>query len=295
MSYIIACNTGSDTLSRIDIKSMEIVNLNLRKGIKPFGPHGISVYNNHILCANSYNNSISIIDAKSFEEKCCIYAGSHPNDVICHNGKMYVLCGEANSVNVYDIENYEIEYDIPVGIFPHNISIDYKTNIGFICNWGEDSISVLDFGKNEIINTLKIGEIPIKSIVANNKKYLFVLISNIGFESNGKVIMIDLENYEFVNEIETGHGSADMYEYEGKLYVSNLCDSSISMINLQNFKEESKISLKASMPRGLVVHKNSIYCNDYMNGILNIIDLENNKIKALSIGKEPNALMLFEN
>ena len=43
------------------------------------------------------------------------------------------------------------------------------------------------------------------------------------------------------------------------------------------------------------MHKNSIYCNDYMNGILNIIDLENNKIKALSIGKEPNALMLFEN
>ena len=48
------------------------------------------------------------------------------------------------------------------------------------------------------------------------------------------------------------------------------------------------------MPRGIVKVKENIFVGDYLNGILNIIGIENKKIKAIPIGSEPNAMTLVE-
>ena len=66
MSYIIVCNTGSDSLIKFDCETMNTKEIKLTIGEKPFGPHESCVYNNRLLVSNSYNNTISIINLKEF-------------------------------------------------------------------------------------------------------------------------------------------------------------------------------------------------------------------------------------
>ena len=49
------------------------------------------------------------------------------------------------------------------------------------------------------------------------------------------------------------------------------------------------------MPRGIVKYNDILYVGDYLNGTLNIVDLKRDKKKVITIGKEPNAMTIFEN
>ena len=121
LSYIILCNTGSDSLSRIDTYNLKVENLYLSNGDKPFGPHGLALYDDNIIVANNYNNSISIINLADFKECKNLYIGAHPNDLSIKDSTLYVTCGEADSVIAYDLVNERVNFEIPTGRFPHDI------------------------------------------------------------------------------------------------------------------------------------------------------------------------------
>jgi hypothetical protein len=53
MSYIILCNTGSDSLSKINTENLNNQSIFLSNGESPFGPHGLSLYKEKILVANN--------------------------------------------------------------------------------------------------------------------------------------------------------------------------------------------------------------------------------------------------
>ena len=111
LSYIILCNTGSDSLSRIDTYNLKVENLYLSNGDNPFGPHGLALYDDNIIVANNYNNSISIINLADFKEFKNLYIGAHPNDLSIKENTLYVTCGEADSVIVYDLVNERVNFE----------------------------------------------------------------------------------------------------------------------------------------------------------------------------------------
>ena len=47
------------------------------------------------------------------------------------------------------------------------------------------------------------------------------------------------------------------------------------------------------MPRGVIKLDNIIYVIDYLKGRLICVDLQNNKTKVITVGKEPNAMTLY--
>ena len=75
MSYIIVCNTGSDSLNKINTENLKNQSIILSADESPLGPHGLSLYEDKILVANNYNNSISIINYKNFKEESNIRKG----------------------------------------------------------------------------------------------------------------------------------------------------------------------------------------------------------------------------
>ncbi len=294
MSYIIICNAGSDTLSIFDIEKEKAYNVAVSREKKTtFGPHGMYVDKNNIILANSYNNTVSILKKRTFEEIEHIEVGPYPNDVTCVNGKIYVLCGEANCVQSYDMNREEIEYEVIVGNHPNQITLYNHKRNAIITNMGEESISLFDFFKNKLTDKINVGNSPVKSIISSNGQYVFIVISNFGYGSNGKILMLELSSMKKLREVSVGAGPVDIVEYEKKLYISNFLEGSISVVNLENFKEEKRIIIESSMPRGMVVNNNNIYCADYFCGRLYIIDALNNQKKSIAIGKEPNT-MIFE-
>jgi YVTN family beta-propeller protein len=116
-------------------------------------------------------------------------------------------------------------------------------------------------------------------------------MSYLGYDKVGDIGIIELKTLELINKIKVGLSPVDLYEDNSYLYVSNLCDGSISIVNLKTLKEENKIII-GGMPRGIVKDKENIFVGDYLNGILNVINIKNKKVKAITIGSEPNAMTL---
>lgn len=293
VSYIIVCNTGSDSLSKINTENFDNQSIILSADESPLGPHGLSLYKDKILVANNYNNSISLINYKSFKEENNLYIGAHPNDIVAHDDIAYVSCGESNSVIIYDLINERINFEVPTGRFPHNMALEEEKHLIFVSNMGEASISVIDYINNKEIKRIKVEKTPIKINISKNKKYLYVCMSHLGYDKKGSIGIIELKTLELINKIQVGLSPVDLFEEDNYLYVSNLCDGSISIVNLKELKEEDNIII-GGMPRGIIKVKENIFVGDYLNGVLNVIGIENKKVKSIPIGTEPNAMILVE-
>ena len=214
--------------------------------------------------------------------------------MVCYDNRMYVVCGDLNSLITYNIEKNQLEFEVPTGIFPHNVQILYEKKLAFVCNMGEDNISVIDCIGNRELTRIQVGHIPIKSIISKNRKYLYVAVSKLGHNTKGEIVIVSLINLEILERIDVGFAPVDLYEDEDYLYVSNFCDEYISIINLKTLTEENKYEING-MPRGIVKYNDILYVGDYLNGTLNIVDLKSDKKKVITIGKEPNAMTIFEN
>ncbi len=293
LSYIILCNTGSDSLSRIDTYNLKVENLYLSNGDNPFGPHGLALYDDNIIVANNYNNSISIINLADFKEFKNLYIGAHPNDLSIKENTLYVTCGEADSVIAYDLVNERVNFEIPTGRFPHDIILFKEKNMLFVSNMGDNSISVIEAENNKEIQRIVVESTPLKIIVSNDRQHLYVCMSYLGYDQDGYVGIISLDNLELIEKIEVGYSPVDLIEDNGYLYISNLCGGSISIVNLDTLKEERKINT-GGMPRGILKINDIIYSGDYQNGIVNVINLKEKKIKAITVGREPNAMAFIE-
>lgn len=291
MSYIVVCNTGSDSLNKINTESFNCKSIVLSADESPFGPHGLSLYKDKILVANNYNNTISLIDYKEFKEEGNIYIGAHPNDIVAHNDLIYVSCGESNSLIIYDLINERVDFEIPTGRFPHNIALEEDRNLLFVSNMEEESISVIDYINSKEIKKIKVKNTPMKINISNNKKYLYVCISYLGYDKNGSIGIIELDSLELIGTVKVGLSPVDLFEEDNYMYVSNLCDGSISIVNLNELMEEKKIVI-GGMPRGIIKIKENIFVGDYLNGKLNVIGIDDKKIKVIPLGKEPNAMTL---
>ena len=48
------------------------------------------------------------------------------------------------------------------------------------------------------------------------------------------------------------------------------------------------------MPRGIIKYEDQIFVGDYLNGLVDVINLQEKRIKAIAVGKEPNAMTLVK-
>lgn len=291
MNCVVVCNSGSDSVSKINIENMEVKTLKLFLEGNLYGPHELTRYKGKILTANNYNNSMSVIDVKNFSEEKNLYIGAHPNDIGVYKDKVYILCGDSDSIIVYDLINEKIQYQIKTGMYPHSIAL--INDIGFVANMYEDTIGVIDCIKNTYTHSIRVGNNPMKIKISKDNKYLYICVSNLEYDQKGYISIMDLELLKVICKIEVGFMPVDIYEYENYLYVCNLCSGYISVINLDTFTEED-IIICGGMPRGIIRYKENLFICDYLNNMLKIVDKNYNIIKATTLGKEPSAMTFIK-
>ncbi|MDV4150613.1 YncE family protein [Clostridium sp. AL.422] len=296
MNSLIVCNTGSDNISKIslveslntDIICEEIL-LTVRE--RPLGPNGIYIKNNIAYITNSYSNSISILNMDTLKDTETIYIGANPNDLIGYGNSLYIVCSESNAVVLYDLEEKKIILEIKTNNWPYNIEISKELGLLFITNFQSHNISIIRIITNKVIGELKTLEYPTKVKVSEDGKQLYVCESYMGDEENGYIEIFDLTTLKSLGKIEVGKVPIDIIEEENILYVCNLIDSSIFLIDKINLYKMSEIKV-GGMPRAIVKYKDILYISDYLNGRVICLDLRNNDTKAITVGKEPNAMTL---
>ncbi|GAB6170421.1 YncE family protein [Clostridium carnis] len=292
MNSIIVCNTGSDSLSKVNISDFSAENLTLSLGEKPIGPHEIHVKKNIIYTANNYNNTISVIDGEKFKEKSSIYIGPYPNDLVSYKDNLYIACAEANTVIVYDIKEQRIGFEIAIDRWPHNIEVCNKNGLIFVSNLESDSVCVIDGVNNKVIKRLKTFEYPTKIKISKDKSMLYVCESYMGEDTGGYIEIFSLKTLESIKRIKVGNSPVDICDDGNSLFISNFSDGTISKISKKLFEEVNKIYV-GGMPKGIVKYKDRIFISDYLRGKLVIFDLLKEEKKVITIGKEPNAMTLY--
>lgn len=292
MNSILVCNTGSDSISKVNISDLTVENLPLDFGEKPIGPHGIYISDKKIYTANNYSNSVSIINAVTFKEEDSIYIGPYPNDVATLKNRLYISCGESNAIIVYDLVEKKILFEIPIDKWPHSIEIYKEAEMIFVSNLEGNSVSIIDGIDNKVIKTINTLEYPTKILVSKDKSKIYVCESYIGEDTFGYVEVFSIKNLGTLKRIKVGKSPVDMWDDGKFLYVSNFSDGTVSIIDVNTLKEIKRINV-GIMPKGIIRYKDKLYIGDYLKGRILSLNLKTKETKAIAVGKEPNAMTLY--
>lgn len=286
---IYVCNTFSDYISEIDIKEFKEnkrINLSTHSRI---GPHGISRFNQHIITANNYSNDITIINLEDYSIS-SFYIGSRCNDVKVYEDKAYIVCGDSNDMKIFNIKEKIIERTIFCGNFPHSVDIEHNYNMILVCNMGDGVLNLIDLKEEKSIKHRSIGSYPTKAVFSSCGEKIFVCESCLGSNKNGNIRILD-KNLCEVKILKVGINPVDIFCGKENIYVSNMGEGTISIIDEKDFKEVERIKV-GGMPRGVIEKDNFLYIGDYFNSKLIRISLKDLESKHIYIGKEPNSMIL---
>lgn len=291
MNSLLVCNTGSDSISKINIRDFSVENLLLKIGEKPIGPKGTYLNEGLMYTANNYNNSISIIDKESFVELESFYVGPYPNDVVYYDNRLYIACGEANAVIVYDLIGKKIVFKLPTGSWPHNIEVEKDKGLILVSNFQDNNVSIIDANTNKEIKSLKVLEYPTQIRVSKGKDRFYVCESYIGDSKQGYIEVFSLESFKSLKRIKVGKSPMDICEDGNFLYVSNFNEGTISIVDINLGIEVEKIVV-GGMPKSIIKYENNLYIGDYLRNKVIVLDLDSKLTKAIEVGVEPNSMAL---
>lgn len=294
MNYIYICNTSSDFISKVNLNDFfeeKRIDLKARNTAHRVGPHGICVNNNKLITANNYNNSISIINIEDEVEEDSYYIGVHCNDVVVYNNNAYIICGDLNSLIVFDLIGKRVVEQIPCGSLPHSICLNKEKKLLLISNMEDNSITLIDCTNNQYIKNIRVGEYPTKALFTVDGQYALVCESNIGSDFRGSIAILSLKNYKVINRVTVGNSPVDMYCNNRYCFVSNFGEGTVSIVDINNYKEEKKIII-GGMPRGIIKCDKDLYVGDNYNNLLIKVNIREEDKKYIPIGGEPTGMII---
>ncbi|MGL5149346.1 MAG: YncE family protein [Clostridium sp.] len=294
MKYLILTNTASDNITILNPYTLKTQKINLKLNENDVGPCGIDKYDGRIVVANNYDNSISIVNleaGKLIEET--HYIGAYSNDVKVFEDYFLVTCGESNSLIGFNKKNAKIDFEVLLGEFPYSITINRGKKIAYVTNMQQDNISVVNIEEKKKIGTIETKKLPTKILYSYKNDVIFVCESYLGENDNGNVIAVSTKDNNILGRVMVGKGPLDMCEKGRYLYVSNFEDGTISVIDIKGFKEVKRIYL-GGMPKGIQVYKENIFVADYYNNSVMVVNMQEAIVKAISVSKEPNAMILMD-
>ncbi|CAM3008241.1 YncE family protein [Hathewaya histolytica] len=286
--YIYICNTFSDSISEINIREFKEerrIKINSNQRV---GPHGIHKFSDILFTANNYSNDISLIDLNDYSVR-SFYVGTNCTDIKVNGDKAYIVCGDSNDMKVFNLLDEKIEKSIYCGDFPHSIDIQGVINKILVCSMRDGYVNLLDLNEEKVIDKVKVGNYPTKAIFCDNGRFILVCESHFG-EKFGNITVLDKE-LKHIEKLKVGKGPVDMYSSGDKLYISNMGDGTVSVIDLELLKEVDKISI-GGMPRGIIEKDGFLYVGDYFRSRLIKICLKSRVKECIYIGKEPNSMIL---
>jgi DNA-binding beta-propeller fold protein YncE len=290
---LFVCNTYSDSISIIDVDMFEEIhriNLNLSHSDR-MGPHGICAYKDNLLIANNYSNSLSILNIKEGKIVNDFFVGMNCNDVKVCGDLAYVICGDSNKIIRYNLKKNQIEEQISCEDMPHSIDLCKQKQIMVTANMNSDSITIADYGKDNGVRHIRVGNYPTKAVFSIDGKDIYICESNIGSDQCGSISIVSSKDFRILYRIPVGNTPVDMCIEQNLCFVSNFGDGTISVVDLNKCTELKRVEI-GGMPRGILKYKGNVYVGDNYNSLIFCINIEENSRKKISIGREPSGMLL---
>ena len=291
MNSIYVCNAKEDSITKINLDDMSLETLHLRVDGRLMGPSNIDVKGEIGVVANSYDNTISLLNMKDFKEEYCDYIGANPIDVKIYKNYVYALCNELNSIVIYDLEERCTILEIPSGSSPQNISLNEDNEIMLVSNLLDKTISIIDLKENINVGVIQIVEYPIKVKFSFSGELFYVCESSLENGEDGYVSIYKVKDYSLIKRVKVGIMPIDLYESKDVLYVLNAGECTILEMNLEKKLEKKEMYING-MPKCIIKFNENFFISDYIKEKLYILGESYNKEKIITLGKEPNAMIL---
>jgi len=133
-----------------------------------------------VSCIGEGADSITVIDLNTGSEieESPISVGADPQGMTIANNKLYVANEWDNNVSVIDIDPtsssrwQKLAYNISVGKSPADLATSQDGSFVYVVNSGSDTVSVIDTATDQVIDTLTVGDCPLRMATSGNILYV---------------------------------------------------------------------------------------------------------------------------
>ena len=267
----------------------------LKRG-RMHGGHPPKLENTYVMCLNSSDNTISVIDPLVKPEYIIMKIPLHEKCVdmkIDEYGSDLYVTSETGKVFIIDCNILEVVKSIDAGVSPHHIVFQPDGRFVWAGNDGDETVSVIDSETRSLVKNIRVGKGHHEITFTNDSFYAF--ITN---RDDDSVTVIDINSLVSVKTLKTGkspHGLAysTLSQY---VYIANEGDGTISV--LDTIKQEIVNTLQSGKGvRTIAFNDNGRFCfalNKKENSV-SIFDVSRNRIiKTINTGIRPESMVVSE-
>ncbi|MGM9428397.1 cytochrome D1 domain-containing protein [Hydrogenophaga sp. MI9] len=215
---------------------------------------GAALAADKVYVANEGADTVSVLDATSFESLATVRVGRMPHNVqvspdgkfvwVTNNGEPGPTAGasahqgmahgaheamaQPGAVWLIDTSTHAVVAQVPVGMHPAHVVVSPDGRMAYVTNGGDDTVSVVDTSARRTVATIAVGQFPHGLRVSPNGQEIYV--ANL---KGGTVSVIDTASQKAVAQIAVGKGPAQTgFTPDGRLaFVSLSQENAVAVID----------------------------------------------------------------
>jgi len=237
-SEIFVVNSGSQTLSRIDLETGDVNNAFAVLGNLA---NRVAASENDLYVVNSGDNSIQKISMENGNTLSNIYIGStsNPYDILIQQNTAYVTGALSNKVYFVDLLTESVMEEVTVGGNPAGMAIWqnklYVGNTDYASGYTNCSISVIDLNINEVIETIPTDPNPQYLITYNDM--IHVSCTGNWSDISGSIQIIDPQQNAVIQTLPIGGYPGSLTALgNGIIYIGDSMSSGIYAYNSASYE-----------------------------------------------------------
>ncbi|KXZ40297.1 40-residue YVTN family beta-propeller repeat-containing protein [Alkalithermobacter thermoalcaliphilus JW-YL-7 = DSM 7308] len=242
--------------------------------------------NQNMYIPNSIDGTLYILDlnTKTIKDNICI--GSNLSQVVLYNDQeLFIANEDSNSIYIFDIKSLTPIGIIGVDNMPHGMILDEKSSKLYVpC---DNTILIIDCFEKAIYKKKIIGYNPWHLKI--DEKTIYIITKY------GKLVGMDIEKFEVIFVLDSFKAAVEIAinSEKDELYITDLCDKSVTIINKKTYKIIEKIMITGN-PLGIDISKDNKYAfiSDIKENNIKVLDISKRKvIKNIGVGKEPTTIV----
>jgi YVTN family beta-propeller protein len=254
-------NSGSDTVSRLDARSGEVVGAPIAVGREPLG---IAVSASSALVANRRDGTVSTIDiAAGRVEAAPVEVGGEPLGIAVGRDAAWVAQGRRGSVARIDATSGRVGARVRVGENPSAAAVGEGSV--WVANAGDGTVSRID-PRSGKVSSIRVGARPLGVAVGEGS----VWVTN---ARDGTVSRVDARSGEVLGSpIEVGRQPIGVAVGEGAVWVANYGDGTVSRIDARSGEVAGDPIEAGREPIGVAVGAGAVWVANYGDGTVSRIE-----------------------
>jgi len=274
-------NSVSQTLSQLEVEQQQANNDFAELGEYPqTAPNKMAFNDNFAYVVITYENRIQKIDLGTGSVRSFIFLedSAAPNDIFIANGFAYVSGNGTNKVYKINLAGEEVETSAVVGLAPQGLCVFgnalFVANTGFnMSDWSyaPGTVSVVALTDFSVIDTISVDLNPANIAVVNNK--IHVVCTGDYASVSGKIDVVDPQNYEIENVLETGDSPASIaVGNNGKVYLGNIWPAGVFVYDAET------LELEITPADNIFYGGNQVATNEQYLAVIDAVDYVQNSV-----------------